>query len=705
VATPFSLAPVLAVRSAIVGHGALVALVLTAKSTRDALFCASFSPSELPKAMVAGSLLTACLALVTGAFLRKRGPITVLPTLLAINAVLFLLERHFVRTAPGPGTLALYLHVSAVTGVLLSAFWSSVNESFDPYQLRGVVGKITLGGTVGGIAGGALAERIARWAEPRDALFVPAVMCAITALAINTLGATTRENVASNASPAPARALPASYVSELAAFIGLGALSASLVDFAFKARAMETLHDPASLVGLFALFYGVTSAASFLVQMFLTPWVLDRFGLGVGLAVTPGSIALSALAAVVAPGLFTQGLAKGAETTFAASVHRSAYEPLYAPLAPSQKRAAKGVIDVLVNRLGDALGSLLAWALVLALPTLATRAATGAAFVAAACTWWFSGRLRRGYVAELAESLRVGAVHIDARTVSDKTTRFTLSRALELREGEAKTTAERALGASPLGGRADGAGADEARADEAGRIVTEILAADLATVARGLERAGPRHASFVASLLNSVVLAPLAVRHLTRLGAAASGALAAALFDPEMSARARLEAARALGKNGPKWCGAPLTAALADPDEAVRREAARALEEMARRGQHAPLDTETAIELALHELRAGKGWDHVEQALRVLGLAQDPDAFQLARRALRSQDPKVRGTGLEYLMNVLPPRLRGEFVDVLSIVPHRSERTAADLLKELRNSMVHGTSDGPVASRSDPSTG
>ncbi|HEX4352299.1 MAG TPA: hypothetical protein VHZ95_05280, partial [Polyangiales bacterium] len=52
----------------------------------------------------------------------------------------------------------------------------------------------------------------------------------------------------------------------------------------------------------------------------------------------------------------------------------------------------------------------------------------------------------------------------------------------------------------------------------------------------------------------------------------------------------------------------------------------------------------------------------LQHAFALLSLALPRDALALARRALVSNDQRQRGTALEYLQNVLPEPLRGEWM-------------------------------------------
>jgi len=71
----------------------------------------------------------------------------------------------------------------------------------------------------------------------------------------------------------------------------------------------------------------------------------------------------------------------------------------------------------------------------------------------------------------------------------------------------------------------------------------------------------------------------------------------------------------------------------------------------------------------------------------LLGLVFDREAFRLARGALDSADPKLRGTALEYLDNVLPGAIKAT---LFPLIPDqrapKSERVTEELIDELRRS-------------------
>lgn len=688
---------------------ALSALTVTGKSARDALFCAYFPAAELPKTMMAGAALSALFALGCARISRRRGPAWVLPPLLAVNALGFIAEHAALDSAPRAVALLIYLHVSAVTGLILSGFWSVVNERFDPHALRHSISRIGLGGTLGGFVGGLSVERIAAWAGARHTLLALAALSALSAWALHRLRSP--ETIAAPISDTPQKPFSSGYLRQIALFVAVTTLASSVIDFAFKARAMQRFESPEELIQFFAIFYTAMSLGSFLLQAIVTPRLLDRAGLGVGLAVHPAVLAITGLLSLALPGLGSQSLLRGADGALVVSLFRSSYEPLYTPIAADRKRAAKSVIDVIVNRSGDGLGSLIAWGLVLLAPAAAVAWSNAVVAAAGLVALIVSAQLRKGYIAELAESLRSGALVLDEAGVRDQTTRLTLSRTMsDLNRERLLAEIERqrklgSLGGPPQSQAPEAPSAGLARYPLAGaelhgpaeppakaQLVGDLLSGDPARLRAALDVADPTLAAFVIPLIARADVGAQAMNVLGAFGTRVVGQLADSLLDADgVSPTVRRRLVRVLANAGGPWAAAALASALEDPDFDVRRQVVRGLEEISEAGVSAPIGRTPALAAAARELDGSDGPpdpDRVDHVLRLLGLVFDREAFRLARAALGHDDAKLHGTALEYLDNVLPTAIKMPLFAVLPSQPGlRSQRVEHELLDELRRTL------------------
>ncbi|WP_437544782.1 hypothetical protein WME97_36835 [Sorangium sp. So ce367] len=457
---------------AAIASGAMIAQQVAGRATRDALFLASFGAADVPKVMAAGAVLSFAAVVLLSRALLQLSPARVVPATFAASSVLLALEWDLARRAPGAAALVFYLHIAVFGATLISAFWSLVNERFDPHTARHSIGRIAGGGTVGGVIGGLFAWRASRLIDAPTMLLALSAVSALTAWATHHLGAglaraagaaggagrteveaggteveaarteveaarteveaaRTEVEAARTEVGAGGSGLAAlrdnSHLRDLGLLVGLGAVSGALFDVALSAEAAAAMTDRNALLSFFALFHLSVSVLSFLVQSLAATFSLDRLGLAATIGILPAAVVASTLSLVVAPRLWAASIVRATEAVLRNSLFRSGYELLYTPLPPDQKRSIKTLIDVGFDRIGTAAGSGLAMALLVLAPGGSLPLLLGLGAAAAGVTLLFTPRLHRGYVAALEGSLRSGAVSLDPTNVVDATTRRTLS--------------------------------------------------------------------------------------------------------------------------------------------------------------------------------------------------------------------------------------------------------------------------------------
>ncbi|WP_437672922.1 hypothetical protein [Sorangium sp. So ce131] len=492
---------------AAIASGAMIAQQVAGRATRDALFLASFGAAGVPRAMAAGAVLSFSAVLLLSRALLRFSPARVVPATFAVSAVLLALEWALALRSLAAAALAFYLHVAVFGATLISAYWSLVNERFDPHTARLSMGRIAGGGTLGGVIGGLFAWRAGRFMDAPTMLLALAGTSALTAWATHRLGASlSREpgavgfprasgDVASNEAPADAGSAAdaavasaaagasasaagastsaagastsaaaggmglaalrdSGHLRDLALLVGLGAVSGALFDVALSAEAAAAMRDRNELLSFFALFHLAVSLLSFVVQSLAATLSLDRLGLAATIGILPAAVLASSLSVVVAPRLWAAAIVRSTEAVLRNSLFRSGYELLYTPLSPDQKRSVKTLIDVGFDRIGTAAGSGLAMLLLAASPGGSLPLLLGLGCAAAGVTLLFTPRLHRGYVAALEGSLISGAVSLDPQNVVDRTTRRTLSGTVDALSRDKVLAELAALRKAAPGGRA-----------------------------------------------------------------------------------------------------------------------------------------------------------------------------------------------------------------------------------------------------------
>jgi hypothetical protein len=162
-------------------------------------------------------------------------------------------------------------------------------------------------------------------------------------------------------------------VRRLAAVVFLGTVGAVLVEYLFKAMAVETFGRGDALMRFLAGYSAVTTLATFALQASTCRATLDRFG--IGLACGAPSIALLAgcIAGFVMPELGTLGtltVTRAGETIFRGSWFRAGCAVYSTPMPQREQEAAQSIVHVGFNRFADGAGGVIVWTAVAIAPAL-----------------------------------------------------------------------------------------------------------------------------------------------------------------------------------------------------------------------------------------------------------------------------------------------------------------------------------------------
>ena len=161
------------VRLAMLVSCLMLAHQVASKAARDALFLTQFSPSNFPIMVMTGSALSIAGGLLNSRILQAVTPARMVPCTFLFSAALHLGEWTLRNSAYRSAMIVVvYVHVVALGAILLSSFWSLLNERFDPRSGKKYFGRIAGVGTFGGILGGLAAERFAESLPTQTAILL-----------------------------------------------------------------------------------------------------------------------------------------------------------------------------------------------------------------------------------------------------------------------------------------------------------------------------------------------------------------------------------------------------------------------------------------------------------------------------------------------------------------------------------------------------
>lgn len=701
---------------------AVSAQFVSGKATRDALFLTSLDFSALPSMLIATSVVSILLVAANVRAARSIRPEVLVPASFVASAILFICEWLFRSMAPSVGAVVVYLHISAVGPLLASGFWLISSERFDPHTAKKRFGQIAGAGTLGGLVSALVAERIAT-------LFgIPAMLPLLAALQLLSAWMVRRLAVGSfpparvsaahdaHIEPAAPRAglrllAETPYLRHLAALVLLGTTGAALIDYLFKANAVEAFGRGDHLLRFFAMYYAGTSLLTFIVQTSSSSTVLARFGLAFTTSTPSIALLAGSISSLLAPGFGTVLVARGGESVLRSSLFRAGYELFYTPIPASEKRAAKSIIDVAFDRLGDAVGGMLVRLTILLAPALQSSVILSLGMACSAAAIFAASRLDRGYVRTLEKSLLNRAGRVSLSDLDDATVGSTLRKALGRERADAGVRHADATRQERV------AAARQIPMDREVQDILALRSRDRERVVRVLSREDGLPASLVPhaiALLAWDAVAEHALFALRKVAEQRVGELVDALVDPNQEFAIRRRLARVFSVCVSQRAADGVALGLDDLRFDVRYQAARSLLAIVDKNPSVRIDGDRMLAVVLREVTVGRPvWesrrlldgdvadshspldrfvrdragDSLAHVFTVLSLVLPREPIQIAFRSLHTDDPHLQGTAIEYLEEVLPLQIRERLWPYIERRPvTRTARPRHEVIAELLRS-------------------
>ena len=275
----------------------------------------------------------------------------------------------FLLAAPGDVTVwTFYLFGDLFSTLMVATFFAFLNDSVTPDAAKRIYGLVCLGGVAGGVFGSTTVRALITHVGPTQWLWVCFGLGLAIAVVAGAAGrivdrnplpesvpATVEPESSSNPALEGARLVARSrYLLSIAAIVGLYEIVSTVLDFQFTSTVSHYL-DGEAIGKQFATVFAITNVVSMLVQLFLTSFVMTRFGLGTALMVLPLATLTGAAGFAALPILWVGSALNTADNGFSYSINQSAKEALYVPTTREEKYKAKAFIDMFVQRFAKAL--------------------------------------------------------------------------------------------------------------------------------------------------------------------------------------------------------------------------------------------------------------------------------------------------------------------------------------------------------------
>ncbi len=277
---------------------------------------------------------------------------TALVAMAALVVFRFALEAGG-RIAP----VAFYLFVDLVGVILVEQFWSLANSIYSTHDGKNWYGLIGTGGLLGGMAGSSLGAFLIHYTplQTPDLLLVGGGIIGLIFIVTLRLsrhgyyrdgGDADAGRIRHTAWPYQSRAAHRHYLLMIAGALLLAQLVSPLVEFQFMRIVEVSFPEREARTATLSLFFSALSGFSIVVNLLVTPLVLNRLGVLAGLLVQPVMLAASALGFMAQGGFLAAAVMKIADRGLSYSITRSAKELLYIPVDKLVMYQAKAWIDM-----------------------------------------------------------------------------------------------------------------------------------------------------------------------------------------------------------------------------------------------------------------------------------------------------------------------------------------------------------------------
>jgi AAA family ATP:ADP antiporter len=239
---------------------------------------------------------------------------------------------------------------------VISLFWSVMADCFSGADARRLFGLISVGGSIGAIAGPALGGAMALWATPAMLPLLAAVLLELSLLALPHVSLTeSNQAIGGGAFAALPDILRSPTLLGICGYILLLSASSTILYFIQAELVAVHFSDRGERTAVFASIDLAINALTIATQALVTGRVMARIGLGWSLAAVPLLVACGFGLLAGAPALSVMIAVQIARHVSNYAISRPAREVLYTAVDRSQRYKAKSLIDTVIYRGGDAL--------------------------------------------------------------------------------------------------------------------------------------------------------------------------------------------------------------------------------------------------------------------------------------------------------------------------------------------------------------
>lgn len=395
---------------------ATVAATITGSAVRDSVFLIQFNRSFLPIMYILIAMVMVGVITVYKKFTSSQDRVS----LITISGLLFSVSLFFFQSNLSGWMIPIfYIWIEIITVLSVIQFWLLAGEVFNPRQAKRIFPLVIAGGSFAGVGAGYSIKPFVEMYGSENLLYMTIIFIGLSVVMSQLVrpfrivrqGELNQSDVLVNEQKIKFDP----YLKAIALMVACSAFISKIVDYQFKIMAATQFPTQNELLNFFGAYYMATGAATLIMQIFVSGFILTRFGILAGLLVLPLTLAAGSVGFFIAGTLLAVFIAKFSDQVFRFSINNAVQEILWLPFSPQKRQQSKPIIDGSIRSGLEGLAGLMIFTLVsLKLIPESKIYLLSLIIILGVALWlWNCFKLKDGYVNALMVSIENRQLNLD----------------------------------------------------------------------------------------------------------------------------------------------------------------------------------------------------------------------------------------------------------------------------------------------------
>ncbi len=337
----------------------IVGLFILSKSLRDSLFLNNFTKQDLSYLYLITPIISGILVWLILAVFKK---IKLFKKSLIIHFVLFIISTILLLNPNNANILLYYIFVDFQIAIIAIIFWDVLSDAFTSRQAKRLFSIITSGGFLSALIVGSSLSSINHFISQENSVLVFNFLILFCPIFIYQLMLNANKDKVENKpykkSANFKEVFSNRYIRNIICITFLFTALAIIIDYNFKLIAYDKFQNNSiELTNFFARFYSFTAFISFIIQISLSGYVINRFGIKYALMILPILLFVIFIFGYFISPFIIIMLLKGKEQIFKSTLHDTSMHILWMPIPSFKRLTIKPFVNIFLKNIFSSLSA------------------------------------------------------------------------------------------------------------------------------------------------------------------------------------------------------------------------------------------------------------------------------------------------------------------------------------------------------------